>query len=148
MLTVARAEVRPTVSLPLSPRAAYRRLASDSESLLLDLRSLPEWQLVGVPDLRALGKTPIFLSWQAYPDMAVQPAFGTALLSEGVGPDTPLYLLCRTGDRAPVAAQALATSGFTALHPIADGFEGPPDQQGRRGRLAGWKAEGLPWVQQ
>jgi hypothetical protein len=30
---------------------------------------------------------------------------------------------------------------------VAEGFEGPPDANRHRGKVAGWKAAGLPWVQ-
>ena len=33
------------------------------------------------------------------------------------------------------------------LQTIADGFEGPPNEDGHRGTTAGWKADSLPWQQ-
>jgi len=45
------------------------------------------------------------------------------------------------------AAEAARAAGFPRVFNVADGFEGPPDAQGHRGGVAGWKAEGLPWRQ-
>ena len=132
----------------MTPREAWASLSAEPASLLVDLRSLPEWQFVGVPDLRGLGKAPVFLSWQAYPEMSVRRDFAEALENEGVGRDRPILLLCRAGDRAATAARALLNAGYVRASAIDDGFEGPPDAQGRRGHLRGWKAEGLPWAQQ
>jgi len=38
-------------------------------------------------------------------------------------------------------------AGFPRAFNVADGFEGPVDQEGHRGTVAGWKADGLPWRQ-
>ena len=51
---------------------AFHRLASESSSVLIDVRTQAEWGYVGVPDLSELGKTPLFLEWQSYPAMQVE----------------------------------------------------------------------------
>jgi hypothetical protein len=42
---------------------------------------------------------------------------------------------------------ALTEAGFTCAYNIAGGFEGDPDTERHRGRVNGWKADGLPWRQ-
>ncbi|MGD0106056.1 MAG: rhodanese-like domain-containing protein, partial [Rhodopila sp.] len=66
----------------------------------------------------------------------------------GLTPDHTLYFICRSGARSMAAAAAAQKAGFPRVFNVADGFEGPPDVQGHRGRTAGWKADGLPWRQQ
>jgi hypothetical protein len=42
---------------------------------------------------------------------------------------------------------AAVAAGLAHAYHIADGFEGPPDADGRRGTVAGWKVAGLAWRQ-
>ncbi|MDJ0947228.1 MAG: rhodanese-like domain-containing protein [Kiloniellales bacterium] len=127
---------------------AFEILQSDDQAVLVDVRTLPEWQFVGVPDLRGIGKEPVFLSWQVYPQMALHPEFEQRLRDQGVGPENKVLLLCRSGQRSRSAAMALTAAGFGAAYNVSDGFEGRPDGGGQRGKIEGWKAAGLPWVQQ
>ena len=55
----------------LSVEDAYAMLAKEENAALVDVRTQPEWQFVGVPDLAALGKEAIFREWQTYPAMQV-----------------------------------------------------------------------------
>lgn len=131
----------------LSPWQAWDRLTDDPDAILVDVRTEPEWQFVGRPDLRQLGREPVFLAWQLYPDMRQNPKFLDELQRLGINKQTPLLLLCRSGQRSRAAAIALTAEGFTAAYNVADGFEGPRDQVGHRGTSVGWKALDLPWVQ-
>jgi rhodanese-related sulfurtransferase len=131
----------------LTSAEAFERLRGGNNSVLLDVRTRPEWQFVGVPDLRGIGKQTLFLSWQEYPEMQVQPDFAAAVRDAGVLPDQEIYVICRSGARSRAAAIALTAAGYTAWN-VSDGFEGPIDEAGHRGRVAGWKAADLPWVQQ
>ena len=127
---------------------AYEILQRDPEALLVDVRTTPEWQFVGVPDLRTLGKAPIFLSWQDYPTMAVNGNFAEGLRQLGAREEQTVLLICRSGARSRSAALALTASGFSKAFNVSDGFEGAVDEQQHRGRKEGWKAAGLPWIQQ
>ena len=82
-----------------------------------------------------------------YPSMQVNGAFTEHLRQAGLAPEHKLYFLCRSGARSLAAARAAAAAGFGQVFNIADGFEGPPDEDGHRGVAAGWKADGLPWQQ-
>lgn len=130
---------------------AWEFLTNDSSSLLVDVRTKAEWAFVGTPDLSGLQKTVIFEEWQQYPMMAVNPDFSSklhqAVLACGGDTSTALYFLCRSGVRSIAAAINATEFGFSRCYNVTGGFEGPPDANGHRGQIDGWKAKDLPWVQ-
>lgn len=125
----------------------WNLLAADSAAQLVDVRTQPEWSFVGVPDLGRLGKRPVFVSWQLYPEMTVNPRFADELRGQGIKPGQPLYFLCRSGARSRAAAKAMTAAGFSPCYNVAGGFEGDLDADKHRGRLGGWKAADLAWTQ-
>jgi len=129
------------------PAEVWQALQTDATAQLVDVRTDAEWAYVGVPDLSAAGKRPVMISWQVFPAMQVDPGFIDALRKAGFTPDHHIYFLCRSGVRSLHAAQAAISAGFPHAYNIADGFEGPPDEHGHRGTVAGWKVDGLPWTQ-
>ncbi|MBL8673528.1 MAG: rhodanese-like domain-containing protein [Rhodospirillales bacterium] len=132
----------------VKPGVAWRMLGEVAAARLVDVRTAAEWAFVGGPDLRPLGKNAIEIEWQSFPSMRADPEFArkaAALLGDDRG--APVLLLCRSGARSASAARALTAAGYAACFNVADGFEGPLDGDGRRGRTAGWKVEGLPWKQ-
>jgi rhodanese-related sulfurtransferase len=131
----------------IPPRQVWDALQADPNAQLVDVRTDAEWTYVGLPDLAAAGKQPVLLAWQVFPAMQVNPAFMDQLKQAGFTPEHHIYFLCRSGVRSLAAAAAAQAAGFPHAHNIADGFEGPPDGAGHRGRVAGWKADGLPWRQ-
>ena len=131
----------------VSPAATLQALREDSQAQLIDVRTDAEWTYVGIPDLTDAGKRPVLIPWQVFPSMQVNQAFVDGLRRAGATPDTKLYFICRSGARSLAAAQAASAAGFAHAYNVADGFEGPPDEEGHRGTVAGWKAEGLPWQQ-
>ncbi len=131
----------------IGPTATWQALREDPHAQLVDVRTDAEWNYVGVPDLSAAGKQPVLIAWQNFPSMQVNQGFLDALRKAGATPDMNLYFLCRSGARSMAAAQAAIGAGFANSFNIFDGFEGPPDEEGHRGTVAGWKAEGLPWQQ-
>lgn len=132
----------------LSPVEAYRLLEQDPNAVLIDVRTMPEWQYVGVPSLEPLGRDTLFLSWQDYPEMRPHSDFAGAVAAEGVGRDQPVLLICRSGARSRSAAMALTAAGYRRAYNVAEGFEGALDGEGHRGTASGWKKAGLPWRQQ
>lgn len=129
----------------LTPREAANLLKDNPKAVLIDVRTVPEWENVGVPDANALPSKPIFLEWMLPPAMTPNPAFTAQLTAElaarAVTPATPLLFLCRSGARSAAAANAVSALGYEQCHNIAGGFEGAPGQ-GREG----WKESGLPWT--
>ncbi len=126
---------------------AWEILKDDAKAVLVDVRTRPECRYVGHPDLKALGREPVFVEWQAYPDLAHNQRFADELAEKGVAKDATLLLLCRSGGRSKSAAILLTKLGYRCCYNVADGFEGAKDGQGHRGVSGGWKAAGLPWQQ-
>lgn len=109
------------------------------EAVLVDVRTDAERAWVGfVP-----GALPV--TWKHWPGMAMNPDFD-AQLQAAVPEGKKVVLLCRSGVRSVAAAKRAAELGLIAYN-ILDGFEGEPDNHAQRGRLGGWRVNGLPWRQ-
>ncbi|MCQ0989436.1 rhodanese-like domain-containing protein [Jiella marina] len=129
----------------------WSALSEDPSAVLVDVRTAAEWTYVGIPDLSRLRQNPLLIEWQSFPSMEVDPDFAArvvvAVKERGGDQTTPIYFLCRSGVRSIASAKAATSAGFENCFNVIDGFEGPPDEDGHRGRKAGWKAEDLPWLQ-
>jgi len=137
----------------LSPSQAWDLLAAAEGAVLVDVRSRPEWSFVGLPDLSSLGKRPLLVAWQDWvatddgATMLPNPAFADTIAAALPDPKAPVIFLCRSGARSRAAAIAMTQRGYAAAYNLAGGFEGGHDATRHRGRVEGWKAAGLPWVQ-
>jgi rhodanese-related sulfurtransferase len=135
----------------VTPEEAWKTLAGEPGALLVDVRTTAEWTYVGLPDLSAIGVPFIRVEWQTFPGGQVNAEFvGTlddALKAEGADRDTPIFFMCRSGVRSAAAAAAMTAAGYSRCYNVAGGFEGKPDDKRHRGRVNGWKAADLPWVQ-
>lgn len=129
----------------VSPRTAWSALASDPHAVLVDVRTASEWSWVGVPDTSSLNSRMVFIEWMRT-DGEPNGDFCSELAEAGVGEESNVYFLCRSGARSQSAAEAAASKVGQAFN-ILDGFEGPLDADGHRGLAKGWKASGLPWRQ-
>jgi len=129
------------------PKQVWQALLDDADARLIDVRTDAEWTYVGLPDLTDAGKQPVLIPWQIFPAMAVNADFVGQMAEAGLTPGHKLYFLCRSGVRSLAAAAAAEAAGYEAVFNVLDGFEGPPDGDGHRGRVAGWKADGLAWRQ-
>jgi rhodanese-related sulfurtransferase len=141
----------PSSSLPyagdISAEEAWKKLAGDGRAQLVDVRTLAEWNFVGVPDLSSLGRQVHCIEWQQFPSGARNPGF-VAEAAQALGDkDAPVMLLCRSGARSRAAAIALTEAGYVQAFNVAGGFEGDIDEEGHRGHRDGWKARNLPWRQ-
>ena len=131
----------------VSAKQAYQALLEDPSARLIDVRTDAEWAFVGLPDLSDAGKQVVLIPWQLFPSMKLNEQFVQQLEAEGVSREDKLFFICRSGARSAHAAHAAEAAGFPTADNVAEGFEGPVDRDGHRGRLAGWKADGLPWRQ-
>ena len=129
----------------VSPVQAWQALQEHAEAILVDVRTRAEWAFVGNPDLSSLGKAVVQAEWVVFPSMERNPRFVKELQAQGVTPQQPVYLTCRSGVRSRQAAELLAERGYTTYN-VTDGFEGQIDSDGHRG-VGGWRAEKLPWKQ-
>jgi rhodanese-related sulfurtransferase len=80
--------------------------------------------------------------------MDVNPEFGAQIRKAVPATDTPILFICRSGQRSRAAAEAMTALGYSQCYNVSEGFEGAPDGERHRGRVNGWKAAGLPWVQE
>ena len=130
---------------------AWAGLANKAEATLIDVRTKAEWSYVGVPVLASIGKATVFVEWDDFATGGLVPDFigrlKTELAKLGVGPEAPLYFICRSGNRSRQAAVQATAAGYARAFNIAHGFEGRLDPERHRGTRESWKGEGLPWVQ-
>ncbi|WP_282610229.1 rhodanese-like domain-containing protein [Pelagibius sp. Alg239-R121] len=126
---------------------AWDLLQSDARTVLVDVRTEPEWAFVGVPALTGIGKNLVRVCWNVFPSMQVNGSFAQDVAQHGVEPDDKILMLCRSGVRSMSSAAAMTAAGYQNCYNVLGGFEGPHDDQRHRGTTDGWKAAGLPWEQ-
>ena len=127
----------------LTPTETYAYLQAHPEALFLDVRMELEYLYVGHPP------GVVHVAWYEYPEMQSDPERFVAQVRREAGNalNKPLVVLCRSGARTVAAGQALEAAGFTEVINVLHGFEGDPDENFHRGRLNGWRHDGLPWEQ-
>ncbi|MNK87882.1 molybdopterin biosynthesis protein MoeB [compost metagenome] len=127
----------------VTPPVAWQ-LVQDGQALLVDVRSGEERKFVGhVPDS-------LHVAWATGTALTRNPRFVRELeakLAKDGGKEAVVLLLCRSGKRSALAAEAAAKAGFTQVFNVLEGFEGEIDVQQHRGGSDGWRFHGLPWVQ-
>jgi rhodanese-related sulfurtransferase len=117
----------------ITSQTAWQLMLDNENTLLVDVRTETEWQTVGVPDPSETGRPARFVSWTD--ERGNRNPYFADQVTDGVGPDTPILLLCRSGVRSNAAAELLISMGFSQAMNIASGFESPQDPS------AGWKAQ-------
>ena len=131
----------------ISSKECFEILSNKADAYLIDVRTLPEWKFVGVPDLSIINKETFFVSWQIYPEMNENKNFKKQILDLGIQTNSNLYFICRSGRRSLYAAKLLINNGFSSCFNIYDGFEGDLNQHKKRSLINGWKYNNLPWKQ-
>ena len=123
----------------IAPPDAWTLIQSE-RATLVDVRSAEERKFVGyVPGS-------VHVAWATGTGLVRNPRFLRELEAR-VDKDAVLLLLCRSGKRSALAAEAATRIGFTSAFNVAEGFEGELDDHHRRGTLGGWRLRGLKWVQ-
>ena len=91
----------------ITPRQLYDRLQQGEKLHLLDVRTPAEYEAIHVPDVH----------------LAPLGGLDATRLAgvNGFAKDQPLYILCRTGDRAKQAAQKLEKGGYAQCHVVEGG---------------------------
>jgi len=127
----------------VSPPVAWE-LVKGGRALLVDVRSAEERKFVGhVPDS-------LHVAWATGTALTRNPRFVRELeakLAKDGGKEAVVLLLCRSGKRSILAAEAAAAAGFRHVFNVLEGFEGEIDVRQQRGGSDGWRFHGLPWVQ-
>lgn len=125
------------------PLAAWQ-LVQQQRAVLVDVRSAEECHFVGhVPGS-------IHVPWATGTALTRNPRFVRELearLATHGGKEAVALLLCRSGKRSVLAAQAAEAAGFRHVFNVQEGFEGELDAQQQRGHGDGWRYHQLPWVQ-
>lgn len=123
----------------VSPQDAWD-LVSSGAAALVDVRTTEERKFVGhVPDT-------LHVAWASGTALTRNPRF-VRELEQKVSKEQNVLLLCRSGKRSVLAAEAATKAGFNNVFNILEGFEGEIDAQQHRGNSDGWRHRGLPWVQ-
>lgn len=123
----------------VTPQEAWT-LFSSHEAALVDVRSAEERKFVGqVPGS-------LHVAWATGTSLTRNPRFVRELECK-TGKEAVVLLLCRSGKRSALAAEAAAKAGFRNVFNVLEGFEGDLDEQQRRGTFNGWRFAGLAWVQ-
>ena len=127
----------------VSPQLAWR-LFDSGQAVLVDVRSAEERKFVGhVPGS-------VHVPWATGTALTRNPRFVRELeakLAPQGGKEAVALLLCRSGKRSVLAAEAAAAAGFRHVFNVLEGFEGEIDAQQHRGGGDGWRFHNLPWVQ-
>jgi len=121
------------------PRLAWD-LFSSGHAQLVDVRTAEERKFVGhVPGS-------VHVPWATGTSLTRNPRFVRELEAK-VGKATTILLLCRSGKRSALAAEAATKAGFSSVFNVLDGFEGNLDANQHRGVQDGWRFNRLPWIQ-
>jgi rhodanese-related sulfurtransferase len=139
--------------------AAVFLAKSAPKTLFLDVRTPAEVAFVGMPtgadanvpymvepDFPAWDEAKATLKLENNSDFVTE--VRRRLNAKGLGPDSTIVLICRSGDRSAAAANLLAEAGLKNVYSVVDGFEGDLAKDGpKAGQRAvnGWKNSGLPW---
>ena len=127
----------------IPPELAWS-LVSAGEARLVDVRSAEERKFVGhVPES-------LHVPWATGTSLTRNPRFVRELeakVAKDGGKEAVVLLLCRSGKRSALAAEAAAKAGFSHVFNVLEGFEGEIDAEQHRGSADGWRFHKLPWVQ-
>ena len=116
-------------------------LVQAGAAVLVDVRSAEERKFVGhVPGVA-------HVAWATGTSLTRNPRFVRELEAKVGGKEAVVLLLCRSGKRSALAAEAAAKAGFSQVYNVLEGFEGEIDARQHRGVADGWRFRGLPWVQ-
>lgn len=128
---------------------AWELLQSDDTSVLVDVRTIAEWSFVGGVNLSSANKSAIYVQWNVYPQMNINPDFVQQIEKSlgGDKKDRKIFFLCRSGARSLAAAKEMTRHGYSHCYNVSEGFEGDVDNKGHRGMKNGWKSHNLPWEQ-
>jgi rhodanese-related sulfurtransferase len=115
-------------------------LVQAGAAVLVDVRSAEERKFVGhVPGVA-------HVAWASGTSLTRNPRFVRELEAK-VRKNEPVLLLCRSGKRSALAAEAATKAGFANVFNVLEGFEGELNEAQQRGTGDGWRFRGLPWVQ-
>ena len=111
-------------------------LMAEPNSVLLDVRTNQEWEMIGKPEGEKIGLKTYFLSIQFGKERIFNENFVQEFKNLAINQDKNILIICRSGARSQFAAELLKKENYTYIN-ISDGFEGNQEN-------VGWKRCGLP----
>jgi len=132
---------------------------NQKETVFIDVRTRAEVDFLGMPSI-ADANIPYMLSgdWGQWdekkktfklaPNSGFLPAVEKLLAAKGLGKESNIVLMCRSGSRSAKASKLLAEAGYSNVYTVVDGFEGDKAKEGpQKGQrvVNGWKNANLPW---
>jgi len=109
---------------------------AEPNSVLLDVRTKEEWDMIGKPDGEKIGLKTYFLSIQFGNERIFNENFIQEFKNLNISQDHEILTMCRSGGRSQAAAELLTRENYTCSN-ISDGFEGNQEN-------VGWKKSDLP----
>ena len=111
-------------------------IKTQTNCVLLDVRTNNEWEQVGKPDGEIIGLKTYFLSLQFGDERNFNKNFVQEFKNLKITQDKEILTICRSGARSQFAAELLVKENYTCSN-ISDGFEGNNEN-------IGWKMCVLP----
>ena len=148
-------EKQTSLGLYVTAREAFGKWKAEPEQVkVLDVRTPHEYVFVGHPEM-AWNIPFLFMTHQWDKEkneyaLRLNQGF-VAQVKEWAKPEDTLLVMCRSGDRAALAVDALAKAGFTNVYNIIHGMEGdtvddPENLYHGKRMKNGWKNSGSPWT--
>ncbi len=107
-------------------------LETDSNKVLLDVRTKGEWDTVGKPDGNKIGLKTYFLEIRRDSFFDFVKGFKDFNITQ----NNEILVICKSGERSQITAELLSKENYKAIN-ISDGFEGSTEG-------IGWINSGLP----
>jgi rhodanese-related sulfurtransferase len=146
---------RTTLGLYVTAKEAYEMWKGDPKRVkIVDVRTPEEYIFVGHPEMaRNVPVLFVKYQWNAEknePVVAPNPDF-VARVKSVFGSTDAILVMCRSGGRSALAANALIKAGFSKVYNIIDGMEGdkvddPGSVYHGKRMKNGWKNSGSPWT--
>ena len=112
-------------------------LMEEPNSVLLDVRTKEEWEMIGKPEGEKIGLKTYFLQIQFGEERIFNENFIQEFKNLAINQDKNIMVICRSGTRSQFVAELLnQKENYTCIN-ISDGFEGNQEN-------IGWKKCGLP----
>ena len=112
-------------------------LMAEPNSVLLDVRTKEEWEMIGKPEGEKIGLKTYFLQIQFGEERIFNENFIQEFKNLAINQDKNIMVICRSGTRSQFVAELLnQKENYTCIN-ISDGFEGNQEN-------VGWKRCGLP----
>ncbi len=144
-----------SLGLYVTAKEAYEKWKADPGKVkVLDVRTPEEYMFVGHAEMA--WNIPWWIMTHQWDDekdryVMIPNREFVAQVKELAEPKDTILVMCRSGDRAAMAVDALAKAGFTNVYNIIHGMEGdtvddPENLYHGKRMKNGWKNSGSPWT--